>query len=90
VANFGVKGPYCFTDEDGRAVIVTSARYVEMLWIFIAPELSLVELSSRPYGSSKIVQMLIQREHPYGGRSGNISDARCFIARRVFMACNFA
>jgi hypothetical protein len=33
-------GPYFFEDEDARAVTVTSARYVEMLRNFLAPELS--------------------------------------------------
>jgi hypothetical protein len=31
VANFGIIGPYFFADEDGSAVTVTSARYVEIL-----------------------------------------------------------
>jgi hypothetical protein len=57
VANFSVIGPYFFEDEDGRAVTVTSARYVEMLQNRV-----FVELSSRPYGSSKMVQLPIQRE----------------------------
>jgi hypothetical protein len=37
VANFRVIGPYFFEDEDGCAV--TSARYVETLRNFLAPEL---------------------------------------------------
>jgi hypothetical protein len=40
VANLGVIVPYFFEDEDGRAVRVTSARYVEMLRNFLTPELS--------------------------------------------------
>jgi hypothetical protein len=41
VANFGVIGPYFFEDkDDGCAVTVLSAYYVEILWIFLAPELS--------------------------------------------------
>jgi hypothetical protein len=40
VANFGVTGHYFFEGEDGHAVTVTSARYVEMLWNFLTPELS--------------------------------------------------
>jgi hypothetical protein len=40
VANFGVVGPYFFEDEEGRAVTVTSARYVEMLRNILTPELS--------------------------------------------------
>jgi hypothetical protein len=31
VENFGVIGPYFFEDEDGRAVTVAAARYVEIL-----------------------------------------------------------
>jgi hypothetical protein len=48
VANFGVTGPYFFEDEDGRAVTVTSARYVEMLRNFLTPEISRrgIELST--------------------------------------------
>jgi hypothetical protein len=38
--NLGVIGPYFFEDEDGRAVTVTSARYVEMLQNFLMSELS--------------------------------------------------
>jgi hypothetical protein len=37
---FGVMDPYFFDDEDGRAVTVTSARYVEMLRNFLTPERS--------------------------------------------------
>jgi hypothetical protein len=33
-------GHYFFEDKDGRAVTVTSARYVEMLWNLLTPELS--------------------------------------------------
>jgi hypothetical protein len=40
VENFGVIVPYFFEDEDGRAVTVTSARYVEMWRNFLTPELS--------------------------------------------------
>jgi hypothetical protein len=40
VANFGVIGPYFFEGEDRHAVTVTSARYFEMLWILLTPELS--------------------------------------------------
>jgi hypothetical protein len=39
VASFGVIGPYFFEDEAGRAVTVNSARYTEMLRIFLEPEL---------------------------------------------------
>jgi hypothetical protein len=47
VANFGVTGPYFFEDEDGRAVPVTSARYVEMVRNFLTPEVSRgIELST--------------------------------------------
>jgi hypothetical protein len=31
---------YFFKDEDGSTVTVTIARYVEMLWDFLTPELS--------------------------------------------------
>jgi hypothetical protein len=83
LANFGVTGPYFFEDEDGRAVTVTSARYVEILRNFFTPE-----LSSRPCGSSKMVQLPIQREHPWS-RSGSVSGARYFTAWRDSMACTF-
>ena len=40
VASFGVIGPwYFFEDETGRAVMVNSARYTEMLRTFLEPEL---------------------------------------------------
>jgi len=39
VASFGVIGPYFFEDEAGRAVTVNSARYTEMLRIFLELEL---------------------------------------------------
>jgi hypothetical protein len=55
VTNFGVIGPYFFANENERAVTVTSARHVEMLRNFFAPELS----------SRKMVQLLIEREHPW-------------------------
>jgi hypothetical protein len=51
----GVTGPYFFEDDDGRAVTVTFDCYIEMLWNFLTPE-----LSSQPYGSSKMVQLPIQ------------------------------
>jgi hypothetical protein len=38
MANFGVMGPYSF--EDGHAVSVTSAQYVEISQNFLTPELS--------------------------------------------------
>jgi hypothetical protein len=63
VTNFVVTGPYFFEDENGHVVTVTSVCYVEMLWNFLTPEVSR-ELSSRPYGFSSIVQLLIQRENP--------------------------
>jgi hypothetical protein len=47
------------------------------------------ELSSRPYGSSKMAQLPVQREHPW--RSfGNISGAHYFTAQRASTACTFA
>jgi hypothetical protein len=46
VANFGVISPYFFKEEDGRADAVTSARYVEMLWNVLTPELMGVQLQS--------------------------------------------
>jgi hypothetical protein len=48
VENFRVIGPYFFEDEDGRAITVTSTRYVAMLWSFLTPELSRrgIELST--------------------------------------------
>jgi hypothetical protein len=57
VANFGVIGPYFFEDEVGLAVTVTSARYVEMLWNFLTPQISVVEYRSRLHGPSKMVQL---------------------------------
>ena len=35
----GVIGPYCFEDEDGRAVPVKSQSYTEMINEFLGPEL---------------------------------------------------
>jgi hypothetical protein len=40
VADFVVIGTYFFEGDDGRAVTVTFARYVEMLRNFLMPELS--------------------------------------------------
>jgi hypothetical protein len=40
VANFGITCPYFFENKDGRAVTATSARYVEMLWNYLTPEIS--------------------------------------------------
>ncbi|KAJ4437439.1 hypothetical protein ANN_17583 [Periplaneta americana] len=39
VASFGIIGPYFFEDGEGRAVTVTSQRYINMLQTFLAPEL---------------------------------------------------
>ena len=39
VASFGVISPYFFEDEAGRAVMVNSARYTEMLCTFLELEL---------------------------------------------------
>jgi hypothetical protein len=39
VASAGVIGPYFFEDEAGTAVTVNSARYTEILRIFLEPEL---------------------------------------------------
>ena len=38
-ASFGVIGPHFFEDEAGRSVTVNSARYTEMLYTFLEPEL---------------------------------------------------
>jgi hypothetical protein len=38
VADFGVVGSYSFEAEDGRAITVASAGYVEMLRNFLTPE----------------------------------------------------
>jgi hypothetical protein len=47
VANFRGIGPYFFEDEDGHAVTVTSAHYIEMLWNFLTLEPSHgIELSA--------------------------------------------
>ena len=40
VGEFGVLGPYFFENEDGNAVIITSARYIEMLENFLQPQLN--------------------------------------------------
>jgi hypothetical protein len=80
VENFGVIGPYFFEGEDGRAVTVTSARYVETFRNFLTPE-----LSCRSYSSSKMVQLLLQREY----LSENVSEARYFTTRRASMAYTF-
>jgi hypothetical protein len=84
VTDFGVTGPYFSEDEDGRAVTVTFARYVEMLRNFLTPE-----LNSRPYGSSKMVRLIIQREHPWRSFR-KFFGARYFTARRASMAYTFA
>ena len=39
IASFGVLGPYCFEDNEGAAVTVTSKRYMAMLRNFCEPEL---------------------------------------------------
>jgi hypothetical protein len=89
VTNFGVMGPYFFADEDWRAVTVTSARYVEMLRTSSHQNRDVVELSSRPYGFSKMVQLPKHRDHSW--RSfGKCSGARQFTARRASMACTFS
>jgi hypothetical protein len=78
VAKLGVIGRHFFENEDGRAVTVTSASCVEMLRNFLSPE-----LSSRPYGSSKMVQLPIQREHPWR------SFRRCFRGTLFHCAASF-
>ena len=37
---FGVLGPYFFKDEDGCAVTITSAYYIEMLENLLQPQLN--------------------------------------------------
>ena len=37
VGEFGVLGPHFLDDEDGSAVIITFARYIEMLENFLQP-----------------------------------------------------
>ena len=37
---FGVLGPYFFIDENGSAVTITSAHYIEMLENFLQPQLN--------------------------------------------------
>jgi hypothetical protein len=86
VANFRVRGPYYFADEDGRTITATSARYV----------------TERPYTRSElswkwaIYHMAAARLHNcscsesiHGGRSRSISGTH-FTARRASAACTFA
>jgi hypothetical protein len=40
VASFGIIGPYFFEDCNGHAIIVTSDRYVNMLNVFLLPQLA--------------------------------------------------
>jgi hypothetical protein len=64
VTNFGVISLYFFEDEDGHAVTVISVCYIEMLRTSSHQIWLVVVLSSRPYCSSKMVQLPIQQEHP--------------------------
>jgi hypothetical protein len=60
IKTYEVTCSYFIEEEVGRAVTVTPARYVEMLRNFPTPE-----LSSQPYGSSKMAQLPIERDHPW-------------------------
>jgi hypothetical protein len=55
-------GPYFFEDEDGSAVTVTSARYVEMLLNSHTPELSRWGIGSRPHAHTATASMQVVRE----------------------------
>ena len=56
VAGIGVSGPYFFGVEDGSAVNITSARYIEMLENFLKPQLNelvaYVDIWFQQYGAT--------------------------------------
>jgi hypothetical protein len=72
VANFGVIGPYFFEDEDGRAVTVVAARYVEMLWNFLSQELSRL--------GTELSTIWFQQD----GASAHTARAYMEVAREIF------
>jgi len=47
VASFGVIGPFYFEDKAGRAIIVNSARYTEMLRAFLEPKLQRLDVETQ-------------------------------------------
>jgi hypothetical protein len=83
VANFGAISLYFFEDKNGQAVTVISVCYSERLRTSSHQNWLIVELSSRPYGSSKTVQMPIQQEHPWR------SFDDCFLSMLFHCAGSF-